>query len=92
MERTLVWRSRCRYNPLWTRFYQRNPEVSDEEGIRLIYGSDYPFTNLVQPNNDGYDLCAKAGLLNPDYVLTPQRDFANGILFWQTMSLRAILN
>lgn len=43
-------------------------KVSDEEGIRLIYGSDYPFTNLVQPNNDGYDLCAKAGLLNPDYV------------------------
>lgn len=43
-------------------------KVSDEEGIRLIYGSDYPFTNLVQPTSDGYDLCAKAGLLNPDHV------------------------
>ena len=35
----------------------------NEEGIRYIYGSDYPYTNLIQPGKDAYDLCAKAGLL-----------------------------
>jgi len=39
-------------------------KVAHEEGIRLIYGSDYPFTNLIQPNKDGYELCATAGLLD----------------------------
>ena len=41
---------------------------ANEEGIRLIYGSDYPFTNLIKPKNDAYDLRARAGLLNPEKV------------------------
>lgn len=39
-----------------------------EEGVRLLYGSDYPYTNLIQPNNDAYDACAKYGLLAPEKV------------------------
>lgn len=35
-----------------------------EEGVRLIYGSDYPFTNLVQPSHDAYEECAETGLLD----------------------------
>lgn len=41
---------------------------SDEEGIRLIYGSDYPFTNLIKPRNDAYDTCCAAGLLASEKV------------------------
>ena len=36
---------------------------ANEEGIRLIYGSDYPFTNLIKPRNDAYEICAQYGLL-----------------------------
>ncbi len=39
-----------------------------EEGVHLIYGSDYPFTNLVQPRHDAYEECAQAGLLDPAKV------------------------
>ena len=39
-------------------------KVANEPGIRLLYGSDYPYTNLVQPKNDAYDLCCAAGLLS----------------------------
>lgn len=38
---------------------------SREEGVRFIYGSDYPLTNLVQPGKDAFDECAKGGLLDP---------------------------
>lgn len=41
---------------------------SQEEGIRFIYGSDYPFTNLIRPKNDSYEKCAQAGLLSPEKV------------------------
>lgn len=41
---------------------------ANEEGIRYIYGSDYPHTNLIQPKKDAYNLCSKAGLLEPDKV------------------------
>jgi mannonate dehydratase len=41
---------------------------ANEEGIRLIYGSDYPFTNLIKPKNDAYVICAQAGLLDPEKV------------------------
>lgn len=41
---------------------------ANEEGIRLIYGSDYPYTNLIKPKNDAYDICAKAGLLPVEKV------------------------
>lgn len=39
-----------------------------EKGVRLIYGSDYPFTNLIQPSHDAYGQCAKSGLLNKGKV------------------------
>lgn len=39
-----------------------------EEGVRLLYGSDYPYTNLIKPQSDAYEICAKAGLLDPDKV------------------------
>lgn len=39
-----------------------------EEGIRLIYGSDYPYTNLIKPRNDAYEVCAKFGLLDSAIV------------------------
>lgn len=38
--------------------------VAHEDGIRLIYGSDYPYTNLIRPQNDAYELCADYGLLD----------------------------
>jgi uncharacterized protein len=41
---------------------------ANEEGVRLIYGSDYPYTNLIKPKNDAYDICAQAGLLDPEKV------------------------
>jgi hypothetical protein len=41
---------------------------ANEEGIRLIYGSDYPFTNLIKPKNDAYDLCANARILDREKV------------------------
>lgn len=40
----------------------------DEPGIRFIYGSDYPFTNLIQPANDAYEQFAASGLLDPTKV------------------------
>lgn len=39
-----------------------------EEGVRLIYGSDYPYTNLVRPKNDAYEEFAKCGLLDSHLV------------------------
>lgn len=49
---------------------------ADEDGIRLIYGSDYPYTNLVKPGNDAYDLCADFGLLDPQKV-EPLKEIRN---------------
>ncbi len=42
--------------------------IANEEGIRLLYGTDYPYTNLIQPQHDAYELCAAAGLLPPSYT------------------------
>lgn len=39
-----------------------------EKGIRFVYGSDYPYTNLVKPGMDAYDLFAEEGLLSFDKV------------------------
>jgi|694.fasta_scaffold22992_8 predicted TIM-barrel fold metal-dependent hydrolase len=47
-----------------------------EEGVRLVYGSDYPFTNLLKPGNDAYELCAKAGLLDSSKV-EPLKEIRN---------------
>ncbi len=46
---------------------------ASQEGIRLVYGSDYPYTNLVQPSSDAYDLSAEAGLL-PESVVGPLKE------------------
>lgn len=40
----------------------------DRKGMRLIYGSDYPYTNLIKPNHDAYEECSAAGLLDPEKV------------------------
>lgn len=37
---------------------------AQEEGVRLIYGSDYPYTNLIKPKADAYKICCEAGLLD----------------------------
>ncbi|MBA3720932.1 MAG: amidohydrolase family protein [Parachlamydiaceae bacterium] len=42
--------------------------LANEDGFRLIYGSDYPYTNLIKPRNDAYTTCSKAGLVDPRYV------------------------
>lgn len=39
-----------------------------QPGIQFIYGSDYPYTNLVAPGKDAYELFAKHELLNPKWV------------------------
>lgn len=44
-------------------------EHANEKGIRIIYGSDYPYTNLIKPKNDAYDICTEAGLLDPEKVV-----------------------
>ncbi len=49
---------------------------ANEEGIRLIYGSDYPYTNLVKPRKDAYDICAQAGLLHVEQV-QPLKEIRN---------------
>lgn len=42
---------------------------ANEEGIRLFYGSDYPYTHLViKPKKDPYDTFANAGLLDQTVV------------------------
>ncbi len=41
--------------------------ASQEEGIKFVYGTDYPYTNLIQPGKDAYQLFAQAGLLDPKY-------------------------
>lgn len=41
---------------------------ANEGGIRFIYGSDYPYSNLIRPKNDAYDTCAAYGLLDPEKV------------------------
>lgn len=46
---------------------------ANEDGIRYIYGSDYPHTNLIQPKKDAYDLCSRAGLLEP-YKVKPLKE------------------
>lgn len=51
-------------------------QVSDEKGIRLLYGSDYPFTNLIRPNHDAYSECAQSGLLDKCKVL-PLKEIRN---------------
>jgi hypothetical protein len=40
----------------------------EEGGVRLLYGSDHPYTNLIKPRNDAYELCAQAGLLGQKKV------------------------
>jgi uncharacterized protein len=47
-----------------------------EDGVRLIYGSDFPHTNLIQPGKDAYDLCANAGLLD-SYKVGPLKEIRN---------------
>lgn len=47
-----------------------------EEGVRLVYGSDYPFTNLIQPSHDAYDECVTAGLLD-EAKLYPLKEIRN---------------
>jgi hypothetical protein len=42
----------------------------------LVYGSDYPFTNLVQPSHDAYDQCAQAGLIEEAKV-NPLKEIRN---------------
>lgn len=39
-----------------------------EDGVRFIYGSDYPYTNLIKPRQDAYDLFAENGLINKEKV------------------------
>lgn len=51
-----------------TEFIKALLVICREEGIRLVYGSDYPYTNLIRPNNDAYDETSKAGLLDPTLV------------------------
>lgn len=46
---------------------------ANEDGIRLIYGSDYPFTNLIKPRNDAFDTCSSFGLLSAEKV-TPLKE------------------
>lgn len=48
----------------------------NEKGVRIIYGSDYPYTNLVQPGKDAYEICAKEGLLDPQKV-KPLKELRN---------------
>lgn len=49
-------------------FIKKLLEFSQEPGFCYIYGSDYPYTNLVQPGKDAYKLMAKANLLDPNFV------------------------
>lgn len=49
-------------------FVRKLLEYSRDAGVRYLYGSDYPFTNLIKPGNDPYPLMAKAGLLDPGLV------------------------
>lgn len=45
---------------------------ANEEGVRLIYGSDYPYTNLIKPRNDAYNICSAYGLFPVDKVAAMQ--------------------
>lgn len=45
-------------------FIQKLLEMSCEPGIRIVYGSDHPLPNLVQPGRDPYQVLVKAGLLD----------------------------
>lgn len=41
---------------------------SQKKGVRIVYGSDYPYINLVKPFNDPYKMLSKAGLLSNELV------------------------
>ncbi|MBA3957186.1 MAG: amidohydrolase family protein [Parachlamydiaceae bacterium] len=49
---------------------------SGESCVRLIYGSDYPFTNLIKPRKDAYEICAQEGLLDQEKV-EPLKEIRN---------------
>jgi len=49
---------------------------ANEAGVNLIYGSDYPITNLVQPSQDAYNECAMSGLLHQGKV-KPLKEIRN---------------
>lgn len=49
---------------------------ANEEGVRLFYGSDYPFTNLVKPRSDAFVITAEANLLDPNKV-EPLKEIRN---------------
>lgn len=40
----------------------------ETEGVRFIYGSDYPYTNLIKPRKDAYHVFAVHGLLKKEKV------------------------
>lgn len=59
-----------------TQFIKQLLLYTQEDGVRLIYGSDYPFTNLIKPKMDAYDGTAQAKLLNPEHV-KPLKEIRN---------------
>lgn len=49
-------------------FVRKLLEYSQEPAFRFIYGSDYPYTNLVKPGSDAFPLLAKSRLLDENLV------------------------
>lgn len=49
-------------------FTKRLLENAEQPYVRLIYGSDYPVTNLIQPRMDAHQILAKAKLLERSFI------------------------
>lgn len=49
-------------------FVENLVKISQRPGVRILYGSDYPYTNLIPPRKDPLKILAARGLLDQRFV------------------------
>src|SRR2546421_737527 len=52
----------------WSMQFLQMMTMQNGQITEILYGSDFPYTNLIKPRNDAYEICAQSGLLDPEKV------------------------